>query len=116
MPSGGPPTQNSSVLRGMQYPNQKSATNGRKGGITPGGNNNSVLINTQLRKKNPSVEPPEIMVELDYKSKSSIGYQRLPMNNPIANKIRFKKNSSDMDDIILPTYGIGAQGEPYMKS
>ena len=67
-----------------------------------GGNNINIMGN--LRKKNTSVEPPEILVELDYKSKSSIGYQRIPANFAVGppNKMRFKKNSSDLDDIILP--------------
>jgi hypothetical protein len=42
-------------------------------------NNSAVMSGNQMRKKTTSVEPPEnVMVELDYKSKSSIGYQRLP--------------------------------------
>jgi hypothetical protein len=65
------------------------------------------------------VEPPEIMVELDYKSKSSIGYNRIPANYQATNKMRFKKNSSDFDDIVLPQYGNGppgSQAEAFLKS
>jgi hypothetical protein len=64
-----------------------------------------------MRKKTTSGEPAEILVDLDYKSKSSIGYQRMPLNYQTAaqNKIRFKKNSSDLaEDIVLPMYGAGA--------
>ena len=64
------------------------------------------------------------MIDLDYKSKSSIGYQRMPPNNfsngpnnNYHNKMRFKKNSSDLEDIILPAYGLGQHGEaPFMKN
>jgi hypothetical protein len=82
----------------------------KKGAQTPAGHGGTnVNIVGNLRKKTTSVEPPEIMVDLDYKSKSSIGYQRLPVNNQvIPNKMRFKKNSSDLDDIVLPQYGNGA--------
>lgn len=69
------------------------------------------MTNNQLRKKTTSVEPPDnlAMGELDYKSKSSLGYQRLPQNAGAAmtNNMRFKKNSSELEDIVLPSYGIG---------
>jgi hypothetical protein len=49
------------------------------------------------------------MVDLDYKSKSSLGYthnpsQIAPVAGQIAGKlIRFKKNSSDMEDLMIPS-------------
>lgn len=91
----------------------------------PSGHVSAAGINSQLRKKTTSVEPPEIMLDLDYKSKSSIGgggvggggYQRLPLNlQMIQNKIKYKKNSQDLvEDMVLPTYGIQAQNEVYMR-
>jgi hypothetical protein len=54
----------------------------KKGSNTPGGNSTAIQINQNLRKKTTSVEPPEIMIDFEYKSKSSIGGYT-GMNGPL---------------------------------
>ena len=61
------------------------------------------------RKGGSTIEPPEIMVDLDYKSKSSLGYthnpaQIMPVTGQLASKLmHYKKNSSDMEDFLAPS-------------